>query len=199
MWDLHLWPRRSDRLSVRMSTPVREGMVVVLTRIDGKTEVDQIDLPFHTQRRNDSSLYNGNTEVAQYGSPGTLVKIYQLKFVNGKLASRRLVKQSVAAKPRDQILLIGTKPLPPPAPVSYGNYGGLNWSALAMCESGGNPQAVSPDGAYRGLYQFLLGSWGLVGGVGDPINASAAEQTYRAELLYQRAGRAAWPICGQYL
>src|SRR5438046_1405604 len=30
----------------------------------------------------------------------------------------------------------------------------LDWKALATCESGNNPRAVSPSGRYRGLFQF---------------------------------------------
>lgn len=75
----------------------------------------------------------------------------------------------------------------------------LNWTALARCESGGNPRAVSKSGKYRGLYQFDLRTWRSVGGVGDPIDASRAEQTRRAQLLYNARGRAPWPYCGRFL
>lgn len=68
--------------------------------------------------------------------------------------------------------------------------------AIAACESGGNPRAVSPGGTYRGLYQFDDGTWASVGGSGDPAAASAAQQTYRAALLYSRAGSNPWPVCG---
>ena len=61
----------------------------------------------------------------------------------------------------------------------------LNWPALARCESGGNPRAVNPAG-YYGLYQFSLSSWTAVGGTGRPSDAVPAEQTYRAQLLYNR-------------
>ena len=72
----------------------------------------------------------------------------------------------------------------------------LNWPALAHCESTGNPRAVDPSGTYFGLYQFDLSTWASVGGVGNPVAASPTEQTYRAELLYARAGDAPWPVCG---
>jgi soluble lytic murein transglycosylase-like protein len=75
---------------------------------------------------------------------------------------------------------------------------GLNWGALANCESGGNPRAVNPAG-YYGLYQFDLGTWRSVGGSGLPTAASAAEQTYRAKLLYKQRGRSPWPTCGRLL
>lgn len=68
--------------------------------------------------------------------------------------------------------------------------------AIASCESGGDPTAVSSDGTYRGLYQFDYGTWESVGGSGDPAAASAAEQTYRAALLYAQSGSSPWPVCG---
>lgn len=68
--------------------------------------------------------------------------------------------------------------------------------AIAACESGGDPTAVSADGAYRGKYQFDYGTWESVGGSGDPAQASESEQDYRAALLYARAGASPWPICG---
>jgi soluble lytic murein transglycosylase-like protein len=77
--------------------------------------------------------------------------------------------------------------------------GGVSLStlnAIAACESGGNPHAVSSDGSYRGKYQFDYGTWASVGGHGDPAKASEAEQDYRAALLYTRSGSSPWPICG---
>ena len=69
--------------------------------------------------------------------------------------------------------------------------------AIAACESGGNPEAVSPDGTYMGLFQFDQGTWESVGGSGLPTEAPAAEQEYRAALLYSEAGSSPWPVCGQ--
>ncbi|HEX7291449.1 MAG TPA: transglycosylase family protein, partial [Conexibacter sp.] len=64
------------------------------------------------------------------------------------------------------------------------------------CESGGNPRAVSPDGAYRGKYQFSRATWQAMGGDGDPARASEAEQDRRALRLYRARGAAPWPACG---
>jgi hypothetical protein len=73
------------------------------------------------------------------------------------------------------------------------------WSALRQCESSGNYRAVSPSGLYRGAYQFDLGTWATVGGSGDPINASPAEQDHRAQVLWSQRGASPWPICGRYI
>jgi len=68
--------------------------------------------------------------------------------------------------------------------------------AIASCESGGNPTAISSDGSYRGKYQFSFETWASVGGSGDPAAASEAEQDYRAALLYAQSGSSPWPVCG---
>jgi TolA-binding protein len=68
--------------------------------------------------------------------------------------------------------------------------------AIASCESGGDPTAISSDGSYRGKYQFDFGTWESVGGSGDPAAAPEAEQDYRAALLYAQSGSSPWPICG---
>lgn len=68
--------------------------------------------------------------------------------------------------------------------------------AIASCESGGNPTAVSSDGSYRGKYQFSFETWAAVGGSGDPAAASESEQDYRAALLYAQSGSSPWPVCG---
>jgi soluble lytic murein transglycosylase-like protein len=47
--------------------------------------------------------------------------------------------------------------------------------AIAQCESGGDPTALSAGGTYRGLYQFDETTWQSVGGAGDPAAASPAE------------------------
>jgi hypothetical protein len=69
--------------------------------------------------------------------------------------------------------------------------------AIASCESGGDPTAVSADGTYRGKYQFDTGTWAAVGGSGDPAAAPEAEQDYRAAMLYAQSGPSQWPVCGQ--
>lgn len=79
------------------------------------------------------------------------------------------------------------------------NNGGLNWGALAACESGGNASIVSSNGLYHGLYQFDAQTWQSVGGSGVASQASAAEQTQRAQQLYDSRGSQPWPVCGSRL
>jgi peptidoglycan hydrolase-like protein with peptidoglycan-binding domain len=67
---------------------------------------------------------------------------------------------------------------------------------IAQCESGGDPTAVSPDGTYRGKYQFTRETWRDLGGSGDPAQAPETEQDRRAAQLLAQRGTAPWPVCG---
>ncbi|MEY2517617.1 MAG: resuscitation-promoting factor RpfB [bacterium] len=68
-------------------------------------------------------------------------------------------------------------------------------AAIAQCESGGDPNAVSADGRYYGKYQFSLKTWRSVGGTGNPVDAPEAEQDRRAAKLLARDGTKPWPNC----
>jgi len=68
---------------------------------------------------------------------------------------------------------------------------------IAECESGGDPEAVSPDGRYRGKYQFMRSTWKRWGGrTSDPIDAGEAHQDRVALKLYRAQGTSPWPSCG---
>jgi len=88
-------------------------------------------------------------------------------------------------------------PAPAPAPAA-GSAGGVNWSAIAACESGGNWSADTGNGFYGGL-QFTEGTWlGYGGGqyASSANLASAADQIAVAERVLAGQGIGAWPVCG---
>lgn len=67
--------------------------------------------------------------------------------------------------------------------------------AIQACESSGDEDAVGPvteAGGHFGLYQFDLPTWRSVGGHGNPVDATAAEQTDRAGTLLAQRGTQPW-------
>src|SRR5215813_9101043 len=104
-------------------------------------------------------------------------------------------------------------PAPPPAPPVRGAApaapatgtwsapapsGGVNWSAIAACESGGNWAANTGNGFYGGL-QFTEGTWLANGGgqYAPSANlATPAEQIAVAQRVLASQGIGAWPVCG---
>ena len=73
---------------------------------------------------------------------------------------------------------------------------GVNWDAIAQCESGGNWSINTGNGYYGGL-QFSLSTWRANGGSGNPADASRAEQIRVANNVLKTQGIGAWPTCGK--
>jgi len=187
--------RARDRVSSDLSAQPYSEQVVALTRVDGKKVVEERPIKFDTKKRKTDAMYEGETKVVEEGKVGIETRTFREVYLDGKLESRKLVDKAITEKPVTAVLLVGTKERPENLPTSDG----LNWAALAECESGGNPQAYNPAGPYYGLYQFMESTWRSVGGVGIPTQASASEQTYRAQILYNRSGAGQWPVCGSNL
>jgi hypothetical protein len=76
--------------------------------------------------------------------------------------------------------------------------GGVNWSAIAACESGGNWGTNTGNGFYGGL-QFSQGTWDAYGGgqyASTASGASESQQIAVAQRVLAGQGIGAWPVCG---
>jgi hypothetical protein len=73
---------------------------------------------------------------------------------------------------------------------------GVDWDAVARCESSGNWAINTGNGFYGGL-QFTLSTWRANGGVGNPANATREQQIAVAERVLRSQGIGAWPVCGK--
>ncbi len=186
-----------DKLSAAPTARVADGTRVVVTRVARKRVAVPVALPFATTKVDDADLLEGTTKLKSKGKPGAARAMFTETWVDGRRTARVATGRAVVAKPVAQVVLVGTKPKPEPESTEIPSGGGLNWAALARCESGGDPRAVNPNGHY-GLYQFSLQTWRGVGGSGNPTDASVAEQSRRAQLLYDRAGAGQWS-CGGHL
>ncbi|CAB4961044.1 unannotated protein [freshwater metagenome] len=171
---------------------LREGDVVRVTDVVKERKTKRTKVRRGTVEVFTTKLKPGVRKVVREGRPGVRKVVAMKTLHNGEPVKYRVVKKKMVRDPRPRRVLVGRK--------AYAVAGadGLNWGALANCESGGNPRAVNPAG-YYGLYQFDLGTWRSVGGSGLPTAASAGEQTFRAKLLYKQRGRSPWPTCGRLL
>jgi uncharacterized protein YabE (DUF348 family) len=185
-----------DRTDTALSATVRDGMVVEVTRVSVRVLRRPYAIDRTLVRRASADLYEGDEKVLRVGRNGRGVSVFRVTVEDGVIVRRVLLRKSVVRLPVDRVVEYGTKARVYAAPGT--SIGDLNWAALAQCESGGNPRSVNPAG-YYGLYQFSLGTWAGVGGSGNPIDATPAEQLYRAQLLFAGSGSQPWPVCGPLL
>ncbi|WP_308112901.1 ubiquitin-like domain-containing protein [Streptomyces sp. DH12] len=184
-----------DTTSVPPGSFPRDGQTVTVLRITGGRETRDEAVPFAVRRVEDPRLFRGTEVVTRQGRQGLRRVTYELRSVNGVAERPRRTGSELVREPVTQVVRVGTRPMPR----SVTGADGLDWDALARCESGGRPDAVDASGTYGGLYQFDPGTWRALGGSGRPQDAPAAEQTYRAKKLYVQRGASPWPHCGRRL
>ncbi|ROR72260.1 resuscitation-promoting factor [Bogoriella caseilytica] len=212
-----------DELELTAEADAAAGAAILaITRVEHGQETETEEIEFEVVRQADSSLYEGTERVTVDGQVGERTRTFETVTVDGEEVERELVSEEVTTEPVDRVITYGTaerpapepEPAPAPAPApqpasspssgssSGGDSGGSApagvWAQLAQCESGGNPSTNTGNG-YYGMYQFALPTWQSVGGTGLPSEASAAEQTQRAQILQQRAGWGQWPACARSL
>lgn len=217
-------PASTDVDGTDDTTTDAPAVSLVVQRVKVEEVPTEAAVPFETATEEDPGRYADLDQVVkQEGADGVHTTVHRVTTVDGVEESRELVSEGVTTPPVTKILVQGTKerpePEPEPAATPRSSSGGSSssgssgssapaadlgsapegvWSALAQCESGGNP-ATNTGNGYYGLYQFSLGTWQAMGGSGLPSEASAAEQTQRAQALQARSGWGQWPACARKL
>ena len=179
----------TDRTSMYPEQALLAHMRLQVFRVQVGEVAVPTPLDYETVETEDPNAVEGDDTVTQEGVEGEQVTTYRVTVTDGVETGREQLATTVTREPVDELVTVGTKArpagsIPPTAD-------GLNWAAVAKCESGGNPRAVNPAG-YYGLYQFSLPTWRSVGGTGNPTDASPEEQLMRAQMLYARSGPGQW-------
>jgi resuscitation-promoting factor RpfB len=182
-----------DRTSLYLSQGLLNRMRLQVYRVAITETQGAVPITHERVETPDPNAFVGDETVTVPGVDGEQVTTFRITLTDGVETARETLNTTVTRAPVAEQVTVGTKPKPTVAPSADG----LNWTALARCESTNNPRAVNPAG-YYGLYQFSLSTWRSVGGTGSPIDASPEEQTARAQLLYKKAGAGQWG-CGSHL
>ena len=184
---------QDDKVMPPASTPVTEGMKIVVTRIRTQKITARMPLPPSTRRIADPAMNMSRHVVEDPGAAGTQTVTFAVSIVNGVETGRRLVAHDVVMPARPSVLRIGAKPGTVVPPVTRG----ATWDALAACESGGNWAINTGNGFYGGV-QFNQSTWERHGGLRYAPRADLAtreEQLAIAEVTRARQGWGAWPVC----
>jgi uncharacterized protein YabE (DUF348 family) len=191
-----------DIVTPEPDEPAEPDMVVEVVPVLTEPVTEEVVIEAETEERDDPDLPEGEREVVTEPEDG-LKEVTTATVLRDGEEVEHTLSEEVVTEPVDGLVAVGTKAEEAGTPpVGGGDAAGLNWAALAQCESGGNPSAVNSAGGYYGLYQFSTSSWQSVGGTGLPSEASPGEQTQRAQQLYDAVGgnwRSQWPHCGAHL
>ncbi len=190
---------RLDRVTPAPTTTLAAGMKIVVKRVTEKTVTRTVAVPYPTTKRQDATMYVGQSRTITPGKAGSKKVVEKQVIVDGKVESTTVLSTTVLSQPTAAVVVVGTKAYPRP---SAGNTSGagLNlanaamWDRIAQCESGGNWHINTGNGYYGGL-QFSYTTWLGVGGADFAPRADLAsreEQITVANRLYAQRGLQPW-------
>jgi len=185
-----------DTVVPAAATPVTNGLAIAVHRVVVKRDTFIAAVGYSTIKHYDSSMYTDQVHVTTAGVNGSARVTANDTFVDGKFTHRVVLTKTTLTAPKSKVETVGTKHRPVPT-----STGGLNWDAVAQCESGGNWHINTGNGFYGGL-QFDYGTWLSNGGGAYAPRADLAtreEQIAVANHLYARRGSSPWPVCGSRL
>lgn len=188
---------QADKVVPDPSTPVTEGMTVVVTRIRMDNVTQRMPLPPPSQKIPDPTMNMSRQVVEDPGTPGDQDVTFAVSVVNGVETGRLPVANDVVTPAREAVVRIGAKPGTEVPPISNG----ATWDALASCEAGGKWSTNSGNGFYGGV-QFDQNTWERSGGLRYAPRADLAtreEQIAIASVTQARQGWGAWPVCSARL
>ena len=144
------------------------------------------------------------TNRHKVGNPDAIVVGQRLRLSTWHPRKAWIVRAAMAASTPPAPAASAQSPSSLPATSSAPSYsggsssGGVNWDAIAACESGGNWSTSTGNGFSGGL-QFSQGTWDAYGGAqysSTAAGASPSQQIAVAQRVLAGQGIGAWPVCG---
>ncbi len=200
----------NDTVAPGPAAPLADKMEVTVTRVTYTTSSKTLALPQPAdQKVNDGSLAKGTTKITQSGHAGKSEVTYRTKLVNGKAGEAQEVSRKTIVEAVPTVIHVGTyvAPVPKSSPSASASgsgsssavsdpapHSGVNWDAIAQCESGQNWSINTGNGYYGGL-QFDRSTWLSAGGGKYAPRADLATKAQQIDIannLYARRGLQPW-------
>ena len=113
------------------------------------------DIQYTTQYKNDSTLYEGKTQIIQSGQSGQQEVTKTTNYVNGRAIDNQILQVDIIQQPVTEIVAVGTRTYP--STLSYGTYiwpvdGGMITSYFGYREieiGSSNHKGLDIAGSYR--------------------------------------------------
>ncbi len=201
----------ADIVSPALTTPVTDGLQVSVARVTTSQTTGTVEIPQPADKSvKDSSMDKGTTSVKSQGHAGAAQVNFEVTMTNGVETGRTEVSRTVTTEAVATVNNVGSKSTSTSsssssngtpaasssAPVSSGS-SGVNWDAIANCESTNNWHINTGNGYYGGL-QFDNRTWLGSGGGQYAARADLAsreQQIAVAEVLHAARGLSPW-ACG---
>lgn len=104
---------QSDRVTPGLNQQLAEGAKVHVSRVRKEISRKEVAIPFKTKQKNDPELASGRRRVAVAGKPGTMVRSYEVVYVDGQEEERNFIEEKRVSEPVNSVVYLGTKRVAP--------------------------------------------------------------------------------------
>jgi len=104
---------QSDRVVPGLNQKLTEGAKVYVSRVRKEIVREEVAIPFKTQHINDPKLASGRRRVSVDGKPGTMVRSYEIVYVDGQEEERTFIEEERVSEPTNSVVYVGTKKVAP--------------------------------------------------------------------------------------
>lgn len=98
-----------DILSTSHSDDVENINAVTIKRVTYKTESTKEKIAYDTVKKNSDKVELGETKVKTEGKDGEKIVTREVKYIDGKKSSNKIVAEKTIKEPVDKVVLVGTK------------------------------------------------------------------------------------------
>ena len=97
------------RVNKSLTARIRPGMSIEVAFLKHRLEILDEEIPYSTKKVDDANLVKGKTKVQTAGQKGIRRKTIDHVLAAGREISSKLVKDEIAANPREEVIAMGTK------------------------------------------------------------------------------------------
>jgi murein DD-endopeptidase MepM/ murein hydrolase activator NlpD len=147
----------ADNPTISGREPIVDEKLLIL-QVDAVLHIATVEkatynvaIAYSTERKNNANAYKGVNTVQTKGKNGTTLVVARVIRVNGNEIGREILKETITAQPVTEVILVGTKPIPPtmgdgqftnPCPAgrltsTFGyRWGRMHWGIDLACATG---------------------------------------------------------------
>jgi uncharacterized protein YabE (DUF348 family) len=138
-----------DEVTPDLSTALTDNLAIAIVRVEIRTIVKTVAVPYTATTQNDATLASGTKKVQTPGVNGQAAETWEQTVRDGTLVGEVRVSSAITAAAQAQVTLVGTKTAtsattPTSTTPATGNTCGVSWYASGSRTANG--EAFNPDG-----------------------------------------------------
>jgi uncharacterized protein YabE (DUF348 family) len=139
-----------DEVTPDLSAALTDDLAITIVRVEIRTVVKPVAVPYTTTTQNDATLASGTKKVQTPGVNGQAAETWEQTVRDGTLVGEVRVSSAITAAAQAQVTLVGTKTAttttttPTSTTPATGNTCGVSWYATGSRTANG--EAFNPDG-----------------------------------------------------